>query len=371
MRQVFIPSLFSRDSINDLERNWLSPPTRCGGMSLHNPVSFNRSQRNASKTIISPLVDLLLSDEKGLPIEIIELMSKLKKEYAKTKESECKHLMNDVKSQLPPDRVRLFDVSTEKGASTWLTALPLREFDFDLNKGEFRDAICLRYGWRPVDLPLVCVCGEPFTMAHSLMCTYGGFVNKRHNDIRDLSVSLLKDVCHNVHSEPVLQPLSGETFRLRSSSTEDHARLDISAEGFWGHRFQRVLFDVRVFCPLSATNSSRSLQMCYKENEDIKKRKYDERVREVEHSFFPPLVFSSSGGCAPIASLFIKRLSLLHSEKFNTQYNTTINFIRCQLSFSILRSAIRCLRGSRSPYRNINIDSFDFQRAASDAKINI
>ncbi len=125
------------------------------------------------------------------------------------------------------------------------------------------------------------------------------------------------------------------------------------------------------FCPLSATNSSRPLSVCYKENEDIKKRKYDERIREVEHSSFSPLVFSSSGGCAPVASLFIKKLSLLHSEKFNTPYSNTINFIRCQYSFSIVRSAIRCLRGSRSPYRHATIDSLDSLRAASDAKLNV
>ena len=369
MRQLLIPALIGRDAVSDLERVLLSLPTRCGGMGLHNPLSLYNSQRTASRTIIQPLVDLLLSEDTDLPSYIVELLSKLKKECAKLKELELKNQMNLVKSQLPPDRARLFEVSIEKGSSTWLNALPIREFDFDLSKGEFRDAVCLRYGWRPADLPLTCVCGESFTIAHSLMCVYGGFINQRHNDIRDLSVSLLKEVCPNVCKEPVLQPLSGESLRLRSATTDDNARLDVSAEGFWGHRFQRVFFDVRVFCPLSATNTSRPLLACYKDNEEIKKRKYDERIREVEHSSFSPLVFSSSGGCAPIASLVIKRLSLLHSEKFNNKYNNTINFIRCRFSFSIIRSAIRCLRGSRSPYRNISIESLDFQRAASDAKV--
>ena len=371
MRQVLIPALFSKDAISDLERVWLSLPTRHGGLGLHNPVPFYHSQRAASKIIIQPLADLLLTDTtKELPSEIIESSSKLRKQCAKNKDIEYKNLMNHVKSELPQERLRLFEVAVEKGSSTWLNALPIKEFDFDLSKSEFRDAVCLRYGWRPTDLPLVCVCGESFTIAHSLMCVYGGFINQRHNDIRDLSVSLLKEVCPNVCREPLLQPLTGESLRLRSASTEDNARLDVSAEGFWGHRFQRVFFDVRVFCPLSNTNSSRPLSVCYKDNEDMKKRKYDQRIREIEHSSFSPLVFSSSGGCAPIASLFIKRLSLLHSEKFNNQYNTTINFIRCKFSFSIIRSAIRCLRGSRSPYRNITIESHDLQRAASDSKLN-
>ena len=190
-------------------------------------------------------------------------------------------MASSVRNQLPADQLRLFEVANERGASTWLTALPLKEYGFDLHKEEFRDALCLRYGWQPSDLPLTCVCGESYTVAHSLMCLYGGFVTLRHNDIRDLSASLLKEVCPNVCREPILQPLTGESLRLRSASTDDGAHLDISAEGFWGHHYQHVFFDVRVFCPLSSTSSSQSLLACYRTNEEIKKRKYDQRIREV------------------------------------------------------------------------------------------
>ena len=34
------------------------------------------------------------------------------------------------------------ELGTEKGASTWLTALPLQEQGFTLNKQEFQDALC-------------------------------------------------------------------------------------------------------------------------------------------------------------------------------------------------------------------------------------
>ena len=42
---------------------------------------------------------------------------------------------------------RLNDVSQEKGVSNWLTALPLLEHCFDLNKQQFWDCIHIRYGW--------------------------------------------------------------------------------------------------------------------------------------------------------------------------------------------------------------------------------
>uniref|UniRef100_A0A1X7STV6 Uncharacterized protein n=1 Tax=Amphimedon queenslandica TaxID=400682 RepID=A0A1X7STV6_AMPQE len=150
-----------------------------------------------------------MSERTDLPLDVDEKMLQLKKECAKTKEVKYKSLMNHVKSQLPPDRLRLFEVSIERGSSTWLTALPLKEYGFDLSKGEFRDAISLRYGWRPSDLPLTCVCGESFAVAHSLMCVYKGLITQGHNDIRDLSVSLLKEVYPNVTRKPTIQPLWG------------------------------------------------------------------------------------------------------------------------------------------------------------------
>ena len=55
-------------------------------------------------------------------------------------------------------------------ASSWLGVLLLAEFDFALNKGEFRDALSLRYG-RPLKaLPAMCPCGEKYnvTVAHAL-----------------------------------------------------------------------------------------------------------------------------------------------------------------------------------------------------------
>uniref|UniRef100_A0A1X7U7S0 Uncharacterized protein n=1 Tax=Amphimedon queenslandica TaxID=400682 RepID=A0A1X7U7S0_AMPQE len=123
-------------------------------------------------------------------------------------------------------------------------------------------------------------------------------VTLRHTDVRDLSASLLQDVCSNVCREPSLQPLSGESLHLRSASTDDGARLDIAVDGFWGNRYQRAFFDVRVFCPLSSYYQSKSLKQCYRDNESLKKRKYEQRIRDVEHGCFSPLVFSTLGDLA-------------------------------------------------------------------------
>ena len=56
-------------------------------------------------------------------------------------------------SLLPDDLHHIVQLSSEKGASSWLSVLPIQEHGFVLYKGAFRDALCLRYGWLSSGLP--------------------------------------------------------------------------------------------------------------------------------------------------------------------------------------------------------------------------
>ena len=55
---------------------------------------------------------------------------------------------------------RIIQLSSEKGASTWLTSLPLKRYGFRLNKQQFWDAICLRYNLKLKEVPKYCQFGE-------------------------------------------------------------------------------------------------------------------------------------------------------------------------------------------------------------------
>ena len=79
-----------------------------------------------------------------------------------------------------------------------------------------------------------------------------------------------------------------------------------------------------------------------------KKRSYEQRIREVEHSIFTPLVLSSTGGMGKAATTFYKRLSSMLSEKRDVPYSTMIGWVRCRLSFALLRASIMSIRGARS-----------------------
>ena len=114
-----------------------------------------------------------------------------------------------------------------------------------------------------------------------------------------------------------LQPITGEVLADASSNAQDGARLDIAANGFWGGRFERTFFDVRVFNPHAPSNRHSN---CYRKHELEKKRQYEQRVREVEHASFTPLVLSATGGIANQATVFYKRLACCLAMKWDQPY---------------------------------------------------
>jgi len=60
------------------------------------------------------------------------------------------------------------------------------------------------------------------------------------NEVRDLTAELLTEVCHDVEVEPHLQPLNDETFHYKTTNVQDGAHLDISMNGFWDGRFEKL-----------------------------------------------------------------------------------------------------------------------------------
>ena len=52
-----------------------------------------------------------------------------------------------------------------------------------------------------------------------------------HNEVRDLTATLLTEVCHDVCVEPDLQPLTGEQMNNATAITDAGARLDMGLGG--------------------------------------------------------------------------------------------------------------------------------------------
>ena len=267
-----------------------------GGLGILNPLSTADFQFNSSLIITAPLVSSIILSSNESISTILADISQRKADIRKDRRLQLSTLAQELYSVFPSSLQRCLDVAGEKGASTWLTALPLSIHGFALNKGAFHDALCLRYGWIPSRLPSHCVCGNTFTADHCFNCKCGGFPSIRHNEVRDITAHLLTEVCHDVLIEPPLQELSGEALSYGSANRQDQARVDVAASGFWGSSHERAYFDVRIYNPFARTYVNSSLSSCYKCNESEKRRNYDQRIREIEHGSFTPLVFSAAGG---------------------------------------------------------------------------
>ena len=137
---------------------------------------------------------------------------------------------------------------------------------FTLNKGEFQDALKLRYDWEIADKPTV------FNVDHAMVCRRGGFIIQRHNELRDLEADMLSMVCNDVEIEAVLQELMGESLPSGANQAPN-ACLDIHARGFW-ERQRSAFFNVWVCYPNADSYRDLDLKQIYKQYKNDKKRLY-------------------------------------------------------------------------------------------------
>ena len=184
---------------------------------------------------------------------------------------------------------------------------------------------------------------------NSMNCKKGVFVTIRHNDSRDFTAKI-SEVCQNTKIEPRLVPLSSEDLSNRTANRSNEERLDVRACGFW-ERGQQAFFDLRVFDPNACQYLNKLQQHCHAINENEKKRAYNERVLQVEHDIFMPLVFSIYRSMGTECHNFFSRLSDLLSEKRNLPKSVVTKWVRSKVCFALLKSSLLCLHGSQAVFR--------------------
>ena len=186
---------------------------------------------------------------------------------------------------------------------------------------------------------------------HCMNCPAGGYPSARHDEVRDILADVLLDVVQDVEVEPLLTPLAGEQLVYKTANTNDDARVDIRARGFWT-RQQNAFFDVRVTHPKASLLSRSEVASQLRNHENMKRRTYLQRIVDVERGSFTPLVFTTNGQCGRECSAFIKALvQRLVQKNADLVYSRVMNRLRSKLSFALLRWQITCLRGSRPSYR--------------------
>ena len=348
IQQDFIHALFKRQ-VTEPERDMLSLPARMGGMGIFKPVQECKISSTNSQFISAPLVKLISRQEYDFrPRELAEEMKGLRAQVDKASEERFKEIRDTILKHASEELKTAVKAASEKGGSSWVTACPSYEHGTVLHKRDFVDACCIRYGWQILNLPTKCVCDAAFNVQHALDCKRGGLRIIQHNEVRDTIAQCMIEAGHiAVEIEPLLQPLEGETFEYKTANKDDEARSDIKCCGFWG-KLQQAYFDIKVVSPFARSNVDLEPAQMFKNAERTKIREYGERIKNVERGDFHPLVFTCTGGMAPASHMVMKRLAEKLSEKQNLPVSVVSGWLRCRLSFALLRTTILCVRATRS-----------------------
>ena len=341
IRTKLIPAILGGHDVTDEMRKILRLPARMGGMGFLDPSEESEWEYENSKVVTAQISEAIYEQMPHLDIDVAA-QEAVMKDLRRRKEDRWKERHEQVRDALDERMRRVIELASEKGASTWLTSIPLKSYGFRLNKQQFQDALCMRYDLRLADVPRTCACGNEYSINHCLTCKRGGYVIIRHNVVRDTLAEILREVCKDVKVEPQLLPVTGEVLPA-GTNVADGARSDVSAVGLW-HPMNRAFIDVLVFNPHAPSNAVASLKQTYIRHENDKKRSYLARILQVEKGTFSPAVFSCSGGASPETSQLLKAIAEKMSVKRKENYSITINFLRRRLSFDILRSCLMSFR---------------------------
>ena len=189
-----LPALLNGKLLNKEERILFALPVKFGGMGLPKISETASTEYNNSRLITEDLVENVKKQKDILEI-LPDRTYNAKKLIRAEKTEQNKNTLIILKTSMSSSKLRLLECILEKGSSNWLTALPIKESGFYLDKSTWWDALYLRYGFNMKRLPSYCNCGKAFSVEHAMLCMKGGYVTMRHNELRDMTAELLEEVC--------------------------------------------------------------------------------------------------------------------------------------------------------------------------------
>ena len=133
IRVKLIPAIIGR-RISDIERRFLALPVRFGGIGILNPVETSDTEYQNSVKVTANLKQLILNQETNLDNldenRVKQLINKCKQDKGKRLTQECKV----IKTLVDDNMKRNLDLAREKGAGSWLNALPIQSLGYVLNR---------------------------------------------------------------------------------------------------------------------------------------------------------------------------------------------------------------------------------------------
>ena len=209
----FLPAILDGQQLSQLDREVIALPVRLGGLGIPIFSQICSTEYDNSIKISKVLTDRVINQNRQDPGPETDQSPKhptsTRLEMLKDRNERHEKILARLRAQMNDEQKLANELAQQKGASAWLTALPLEAENYALNKREFFDAVALRYRWQMKRLPIHCACGNKFSADHAVSCLKGEYVHRRHDEVRDVIAKLLEEVTPEVSTEPTLRPLSG------------------------------------------------------------------------------------------------------------------------------------------------------------------
>ena len=148
LQKEFLPTLME-SIVSDDERDLRLLPIRDGGLGILILQKCASIHYESSKAITAPLIAIMMNQREVLPEKA--LVKETKYKIVRQNESTLLQKSKNIHEKLAEQG--LLQKRRKKGASSWHSVMLLEKFGFVLNKGEFRDALRLRYAKRLRGLP--------------------------------------------------------------------------------------------------------------------------------------------------------------------------------------------------------------------------
>ena len=137
-----IPNIIGKEVIQE-ERELFSLHLRMGGLNIALPQDLHKNLEQSIE-LSTPLASL---NNDSFEIRQCELeKTKISLRQKADNQRELISKKSRIENNLPEIKYTI-QLASEKGASSWLNALPLSKHGFGLTKTEFRDGIAHRYTW--------------------------------------------------------------------------------------------------------------------------------------------------------------------------------------------------------------------------------
>ena len=147
----FIPAITNGIICSANLRKLMALPPKLGGLGIPIFAEMATGESENSQKLTKHLTRNIINQK--IPLDDENEVKKVKQGLKSAKRKAQNEVLSSLRDQMSPNLLKLNDLACAKGASSWLTLLPIADEGYELNKELFWDLIRIRYGYQLKRLP--------------------------------------------------------------------------------------------------------------------------------------------------------------------------------------------------------------------------